>query len=140
MPTPDSTQQAHADKWADLPTIECRRSMTDDDREFQSDLDYMRDLVAELHEHGTGEHLSRVAHQPTPEFDIDIYPEPWPDNVDRAADMLADWHNGNEPSRRQVRDHHGSVIREKVVPLLWLAAFTLLIGWTLAQAVTGGAK
>ena len=82
------------DKWADLPTIQCHPTLSDEDREFESDLAYMRDLVTELHVHGSVEHLTQVVTAPSPEYDIDLYLEPWPTGMDLAGDMLAAWRNG----------------------------------------------
>lgn len=82
------------DKWADLPTIQCHPTLSDEDREFESDLAYMRDLVTELHVHGSVEHLARVLDAPMAEWDVDLYLEPWPTGMDLAADILAAWRNG----------------------------------------------
>lgn len=82
------------DKWADLPTIQCHPTLSDEDREFESDLAYMRDLVTELHVHGSVEHLTQVVTAPSPEYDIDLYLEPWPTGMDLAGDMLAAWRAG----------------------------------------------
>ena len=62
--------------------------------DFEADLAHMHRLIAELAVHAGTDQLTRTAAQPSPEWDIDLYLEPWPENFDLAGDMLNAWRAG----------------------------------------------
>lgn len=95
--------EAHQQDWSDLALFPAGQWVTtDDDIQAWNDILHMRALVDELldtldtaltdHTFDALATTAELIEEPSVEFDIDLYLEPWP--RDRAADMLTAWRAG----------------------------------------------